>query len=322
MKIAYFLLALLLSACSLGAAEPTPTLELPTAVPASPTPLPGVLLLIAPEGVDGSLLAEAQAAASAFAAAQGLQFEQRAALTAAELPANLQAVILLADTGLQELAAAAPQVRFITIGFAPTEPLPNVTSLSAGAAAGSQDAAFIAGYMAAMSANDWRTGMLYGAGDAALVAPYRAGAAYFCGACVPPGPPNSIYPIAVQAAPDNWQAAIDQFMINFVRVVYITPEMENSGAAQHLASLGVMLIGTSAPPAEAAHQWIASVAARSGDSLQTQLQQALAGQTPTAASGIGIEHLNPSLFSQSRLDFIQITIDELLSGVLVWQTGQ
>ncbi|UYN89103.1 MAG: hypothetical protein KIT08_08375 [Anaerolineales bacterium] len=322
MKIAYLLLALLLSACSFGAAQPTPTVELPTVAPPTPTTEPGIVLLIAPEGADAGLLAEAQAAASGFAAAQGLQFEQRAGLTAAELPATLQAAVLLADTGLQELASAAPQVRFIAIGFAPAEPLPNVTSLSAAAAAGSQDAAFIAGYIAAMSANDWRTGMLYGASDAGLVAPYSAGAAYFCGACVPAGPPNSTYPIAVQAAPDNWQAAIDQFMINFVRVVYITPEMENSGAAQHLASLGIMLIGTSAPPADVAHQWVASVSARSGDSLQTQLQQALAGQAPNVASGLAVEHVNPSLFSQSRLEFVQITIGELLSGVLVWQTGQ
>lgn len=323
MKIAYLLLALLLSACSLGAADPTTTVELPTAAPPTPTTEPGIVLLIAPEGADAALLAEAQAAASGFAAAQGLQFEQRAGLTAAELPATLQAAVLLADTGLQELASVAPQVRFITVGFAPAEPLPNVTSLSAAAAAaGSLDAAFIAGYIAAMSANDWRTGMLYGASDAPLVAPYSAGAAYFCGACVPAGPPNSTYPIAVQAAPDNWQAAIDQFMINFVRVVYITPEMENSGAAQHLASLGIMLIGTSAPPADVAHQWIASVSARSGDSLQTQLQQALAGQAPNVASGLAVEHVNPSLFSPSRLEFVQLTIEELLSGALVWQTGQ
>ncbi|MCL4257137.1 MAG: hypothetical protein KJZ53_01255 [Anaerolineales bacterium] len=322
MKIAYLLLALLLSACSLGAAEPTPTLELPTPLPATPTPLPGIVLLVAPEDADVNLLAEVQAAASGFAAAQGLQLEQRAAISAAELPANLQAAVLLADPGIQELAAAAPQVRFVTVGFAPAESLANVISVSAAAAAGSQDAAFIAGYIAAMSANDWRTGILYGPADAGLVDAYRAGAAYFCGACVPAGPPNTRYPVAAQAAPDSWQAAVDQFMIEFVRVVYITPEMENSGAAQYLASFGVMLIGTSAPPAEAAHLWIASVAAQSGDSLQTQLQQALAGQAPSAASGLSVEHINPSLFSQSRLDFVQLTIQELLSGLVIWQTGQ
>lgn len=285
--------------------------------------MPGIILLIAPDGVDPGLLAEAQAAASGFAAAQGLQFEQRAGLTAAELPATLQAAVLLADTGLQELAAAAPQARFIAVGFVPAESLPNVTSLSVAPAAGSQDAAFIAGYIAAMSANDWRTGILYGPADAALVDPYRSGAAYFCGACVPAGPPNTRYPVAAQATPDNWQAAITQFAIDFVRVVYITPEMENSGAAQYLAGAGVLLIGTSAPPAEAAHAWIASVSAQAGESLQTQLQQALAGQPSSAAQGgVAVQHINASLFSQSRLEFVQHTIGDLLSGLVTWQTGQ
>ncbi len=320
----YFLLALLLSACSLGAAQPTPTLELPTAVPATPTPLPGVVLLIAPDGADPGLLAEAQAAASGFAAAQGLQFEQRAAISAGELPTMLQAAVLLgAEAPLQELAAAAPNARFITVGFAPAEPLPNVISLSLGAAAGSQDAAFIAGYIAAISANDWRTGILYGPSDSGLVDPFRAGTAYFCGACVPAGPPNTRYPVAAQATPDNWQAAVTQFAIDFVRVVYITPEMENSGAAQYLAGAGVLLIGTAAPPAEAAQAWIASVSAQAGESLQAQLQQALAGQTPSAAAGgVAVEHINASLFSQSRLEHVRSVIAELLSGLVTWQAGQ
>src|SRR5690606_7314516 len=131
------------------------------------------------------------------------------------------------------------------VGFAPAEALPNVTSVSVSAAAGSQDAAFVAGYMAAMTANDWRTGILYSPASVDLVEPYRSGASYFCGACVPLGPPNSRYPIAAQAAsPGDWQTAADQLMIEFVRVVYITPEMEASGAAQYLASYGVILIGS------------------------------------------------------------------------------
>lgn len=295
---------------------------MPTAAAATPTALPGIVLLVAPEGADANLLAGAQAATTGFAAAQGLQFEQRAAISAAELPAGLQAAVLLADPGIQELAAAAPQARFVAVGFAPAEPIANVTSLSVTAAAGSQDAAFIAGSIAAMTANDWRTGILYGPADAGLVDAYRAGTAYFCGACVPAGPPNSSYPIAAQATPDNWQAAVDQFMIEFVRVVYLTPEMENSGAAQYLASFGVMLIGTAAPPPEAAAQWIASVSAQSGDGLQTQLEQALAGQAPSLGPGLSVEHINPNLFSQSRLEVVQATIRDLLSGLVTWQTGQ
>lgn len=318
MKIAYLFLAVLLSACSFGAAQPTATVELPTAAPPSATPVPGLVLLVAPDG--DALIGEAAAAAGGYAAANGMQFEQRSTLSAAELPETLQALVLLsADPGVQELAAAAPHVRIFTVGFAPAEALPNVTTLSVSAAAGSQDAAFIAGYMAAMSAQDWRTGILYGPSNADLVDAYRAGAAYFCGACVPSGPPNSVYPIAIQAAPDNWQAAVDQFTINFVRVVYITPDMENSGAAQHLASLGMVLVGTSAPPADVAQQWLASVSAQAGESLQSQLQQALAGQAPSApAGGVVVQNLNTALFSEARLLTVQAVIDELLSGLLDW----
>lgn len=319
MKIAHLFLAVLLSACSLGAAQATPTLELPTSAPAAPTPEPGVVLLVAPDG--DALAGEAAAAAGGFAAANGLQFEQRNTLSAAELPALLQVLVLLSnDPGVQELSAAAPQARIFTVGFEPAEPLSNVTSLSVGAAAGSQDAAFVAGYIAALTANDWRAGILYSAASADLVDPFRAGAKYFCGACIPLGPPYSNYPIAAQAtSPGDWQAAVNQLAVEFVRVVYVTPEMEGSGAAQYLASNGALLIGASAPPAELAGQWIASVSAQAGESLQTRLQQALAGQTSSAgAGGVVIQQVNSSYLSEARLLYVQTVIDELLSGLLDW----
>lgn len=319
MKIRIVFLALLLSACSFGGAQATPTLALPTAPTASPTPLPGIVLLVAPDAADAKL-AEVNQAAASFAAAQGLVVETRGAITAAELPANLVALLLMApDPGAEALAAAAPQARVVTIGFSSETAAANLVSVAAGGTAGSQDAAFIAGYMAALSAPDWRSGILYSAASSDLVDAYRAGATYFCGTCVPSGPPNSRYPIAAQAAaPDNWQAAVDQLMIEFVRVVYLAPEMENSGAAQYLATYGVTLLGSGAPPPEVAGSWIASLNAQSGASLQTQVEQALAGQAPSAPAGITVEQLNTSLFSTARLETVQTVIADLLSGAIRW----
>lgn len=274
-----------------------------------------------PEGADADQASQAAAAAGSFAAGNGMQLEQRSSLSAAELPAQLDTLIVLApDPGVQALAAAAPQARIFTVGFAPAEALPNVSVVQAGGAASSLDAAFIAGYMAAMSAHDWRTGILYSATDADLVQAYRAGAAYFCGLCIPSGPPNSRYPIAAQAvAPDNWQAAVDQLMIEFVRVVYLTPDMEASGAGQYLATYGVQVLGSSAPPPELAAAWIASVSAHTGPGLQTQLEQALAGQPAAAPGGVSIEHLNTALFSEARRLHVDTVIQDLLSGAVTWQ---
>lgn len=319
MKIAAFALALLLAACSLGGAQPTATLELPTPVPASPTPLPGLVVLLAPDGSDAAQVAIAAEVAASFAAGNGLAIEQRTALSPGEVPPNLSVLIVLAPEpgGIAEIAAAAPAARIITVGFAPAA-VPNITSLTAGSAGASQ-VAFLAGYVAALTADDWRAGMLYTSVSADLVADFTAGAEYFCGSCTPLAPPYSEYPMALQAnSPADWQAAADGLLAEFIRVVYLTPELENSGAAQYLAAYGVLLVGSGAPPADAAQNWVASVGADSAGALRQQLGQALAGQPLAMSSSLAVSHPSPSYLSPARLSHLQTVINDVLAGVLVW----
>lgn len=311
-----------LSACSLGSAQATPTVEIPTAVAATPTAQPPLVLLLAPAASDAVTIAFAADTAAQYSATNGFAFEQRTALTPAEIPANLAVLLILApDPGAAELAAAAPSARVITLGFAPATPAANIVSISSASASGNA-AAFIAGYIAELTAEDWRAGMLYTPATANLVEDFIAGGEYYCGACAPVAPPYSDYPTSAQAMDTtNWQAGADELLFQSVQVVYLTPELEASGAVHYFASYGVLVIGSGSPPADA-NNWLASINADTSGAMRQQLSDALAGVPLVETSAISISNALPSQLSQARIDNIQAVINDLLAGYIVLPSAE
>lgn len=311
------LLVLLLAACGSGAAEPTATLPpvaLPSATPTSPPPL---ALLLVPEGADAAVAAESAAILQAYAAEIGLAYEQHSSLIAAELPANLSLLLVLSPTPtLGELAAAAPQARVIALGFDPGLAAANLEVLTFGSGSSSQ-AAFIAGYGAALLTEEWRVGVLYSAAEITLANAFVAGAEYFCGACDSLAPPYEDYPLAVQADPANWQASADQLLNLGVRTFYLTPAMEVPELEAYLASWGVAIIGASAPAEAAAGNWAFSVAADPLAALRSALPARLRGQEPgEVTSSLGLSNVNETLFSSARQAHIAEIIADLLAGFI------
>ncbi|MCW5875725.1 MAG: hypothetical protein KIS85_02475 [Anaerolineales bacterium] len=314
-----FVLILLLSACSGGAATPPPTPEVQAASPTSP-PSPTVqslLLLVTPPDADATLAAAVAEVAAGYAAGRGMAFEQRQMLDVAAMPAELDTLVVLApDPGAAAFAAAAPGVRVVAVGFSPAEGAANLSALPLGGG-GDRAAAFLAGYVAAITAPDWRAGVLYSAASQHLAAGFVIGAEYFCGACNPAGPPNVDLPMRAQADPGNWQPAADELLFGGVRVVYLTPELENSGAGQYLAGFGVLLVGSGPPPGDLTANWLASVGADPLAALHQQLPAALAGQPlPDASGALGLSHVNPQWLSQGRLEHIALIVAELEDGAI------
>lgn len=313
------LITFLLAACAFGASA-TPTITLPPvpiATDTSPPAQPLVLLLAPPES-DPALAAAAAEVAGGFANSNGMQFEQRSELDATQLPANLSKLIILSpDPGAAALAAAAAQAAVIAVGFDPGAEASNLQILQI-AGSGSGEVSFIAGYIAALTAEDWRMGMLHAGESAGQVDDFLAGAEYFCGSCAPVAPPYNDYPQAAAAVDfQNWQTAADQLIFQSIRVVYLAPELESSGAAQYLANYGILLIGSGAAPADIAANWLASVSgADAVSALRQQLPLALAGQPLSATSSLTISNTNPNLLSEARLSHIQSIINDLLAGFI------
>lgn len=307
----------LLSACaSLVTPQPTVVIE-QTSLPATATASAPLLLLVSPPQADPALSVATAELVAAYAAEQQVRFEQRALLDPALVPAELTILVLLApDPGAEALSAAAPQARIIAIGFSP-EAAPNLIALPLGGGeAGS--AAFIAGYVAALTADDWRAGMLYTPATAAWVDDFVAGAQYFCGACIPLAPPDAELPLSAQASDaGSWQAAADQLLAGGAQVVYLAPELEASQAAQYLVDSGVLLVGSGEPSPDLDAGWLVSVAVDPQAALRQQLPSVLAGQPPGSGPSLGLTHINSNYLGEGRLADIQTVIADLFAGFIL-----
>lgn len=316
--VLFFIGAFLLAACaSLVSPQPTVVLEQTAAPQATATTPAPLVLLVSPLQADPGLAAAAAELAAAYAADNQMRFEQRALLDPAQVPAELTALLLLApDPGAAALAAAAPQAQIIAIGFSP-ELAPNLVALPLG---GGQDgsSAFIAGYVAALTAEDWRAAMLYTPSSAGWVNDFVAGAEYFCGACIPIAAPDSELPLAAQATDaQTWQAAAEQLLAGRAQVVYLAPELEASEAAQYLASFGVLLIGSGEPAPGLEASWLASISTDPIAALREQLPLTLAGQAPASSPSLGLAYVNSAYLSEARLTNVQVVIEDLLAGFIV-----
>jgi hypothetical protein len=278
--------------------------------------LPLVILLAPPES-DPKIVAVANEVGFSFASVNGMLFEQRTSLPLNEMPSSLANLIVLApDPGVLALASAAPQVQVIAVGVSPGEKLSNLVTIAVGESSSAQ-VAFIAGYVAAMSAEEWRAGMLYTTTSAMNVNDFSAGAEYFCGSCTPISPPFVEYPVSAQATdPQNWQSAVDQLISQQVKVVYLSPEMEKSPAVQYLSDFGVLLIGNNAPNPESVNSWIVSIEAPSLDTLRESITAALNNQPVSSNSSLILANPSPEFFSVSRQVNVQRVIDDLINGYI------
>ena len=274
------------------------------------------MILLAPPESDPAFASAVSEVASKYAGEHGMQFEQISILKPAELPPSLEKLIVLApDPGVAALVAAAPEAQVITVGFSSETSSANLTSLALPGNNESQ-VAFIAGYIAAMSAEDWRAGILYTAASAFIVNDFEAGAEYFCGSCAPVSPPFIEYPANAQTDVQNWQTAADLLRSQSIKVVYLTPELENSGVGQYLSGFGVLLIGSGAPSADLASSWLVSIASNQTEMIQQLLPLALDGQTLQPVNSLSFANANPDLFSQSRQTNVQLVIEDLMTGYI------
>ncbi|MRR32154.1 hypothetical protein EG834_17920 [bacterium] len=170
----------------------TPTPETPSSTPtpeftATATQTPARIVLFDPAAQANGAVTTV---ISDFAAANSLAFE-----TWTDLPGDLTGTrIMVVFSGLDnlaEVAASNPQTQFITTAVN-TAAASNISTL----AVNPLHLAFMAGYLAAMTSEDWRAGALisdplsFGLADA-----FTNGGEYLCGRCTPAYAPQIYYPV-------------------------------------------------------------------------------------------------------------------------------
>jgi hypothetical protein len=306
----------------------TPPAEQPTH---TPTPAMPLVLLLAPSGGDPTLLAEIQPILEELTNQEGYAFEVRQSLTNEEINEEIAMVVSLPpDPGLERLAAAAGDTRFLAIGIPDLEDAANIFSIFP------QDnqpgwQGFMAGFIAALVTPDWRVGVISVSDTTEGIAArtgFLNGVVYLCGTCRQIYPPffdreNQLiqYPLFAElpsgAAENEWAAAADTLLARGVETIYVYPGAGGENLLSYLAQAGVKLVGGTAPVEGLTENWIASVAPDPSFSLYSLMQKALQSQEiPKSATALQIAHVNPELFSPGRQKLAESVLDDLLAGYI------
>ena len=266
-----FILAVLLTACGVPALSPVSPTDVPAAetpvagqstltvapvdtpVPPTtvPTDLPGLVAAFYRPGSNSLFSPELTAAWQTEVETQGLRWQQAETFGPADLQPGLRLALISPEAvepgvDLSQLAASAPQTRFVVFNEPGLQPSQNLSVV------GPQhydQQSFLAGSIAAMLTPDWRVGVLSfsDTADGALVrSSFLNGATYFCGLCNPFYGPIVDFPVFIElpasASSSEWQAAADQLIARTVKTIYLPPAVGSAELLNYLDAKGVAVI--------------------------------------------------------------------------------
>lgn len=329
-KILWLLcISFILAACSTStAATQTPTGQTPAASPTytlaplpsatnTPTPPPSKVILVAPQGSDPALAQSVAVLLGELAAAQGMSFEETSNLASA--PEFTRVVVFInPGTEIKNLAGNTPNVQFVAIGALDLQPLEaNLSQIIIQPEA----PAFLAGYIAALVAPDWRTGGLLVDTPSTLQQAFLNGGRYHCGRCAPQYAPVVLFPVATAlpkgSDPTAGWKAFKELDVNLLEVLYIDPALSDAELLAQFAGQDIGLIGGSTPSEDIRQKWIATVRTDSLSALKTLWPDLLAGKgAATLNAPLVVEDINPDWLSDARLRLVLEVVDGLKSGTI------
>ncbi len=330
LKIALSILlsVLLLSAC--GPKTPAVPTPLPTDTPTpaptlTPTPSTPLAILILPADMDPESSDLYQKTVYDLAQASGFRFQLRNALSPAEAsdPMLKLVIALPPDPGVVALAAAAPQARFLAINIPGLNAGGNLSVLSN--QSDSNNAAFLAGYTAAMLTEDYKIGMLIPKDNAEAMQALHAftnGMAYYCGLCRPFFLASYTYPQYIEIPADEKKEAYSAYadyliLQRNVKTIYVYPDVATSDLLTYIGTTGVMSIANGSPMPRPAGFIMA---------MQPDVIQAIQSAWPNLISGqggvnvqspLGLTDIDPALLTPGKQRLVEETLKGLLDGTIV-----
>jgi len=287
------------------------------------TPVTPLAILFLPADLDHETSDLYQKTVYDLAQVSGLRFQVRNTLTPAELEPGLQVVIVLPpDPGIAALAAAAPQVQFLTINIPDIVAGGNISVL--GNNSQSDISAFLAGYTAALITEDYRIGMILPKDNPeasnALNA-YAAGMAFYCGVCRPfyfyPSPFPQYVTIAAEEDPSTYHAYADILILQHkVQTIYLYRDIATPDLMTYIGTTGVSMIGTVSPEGSPGG-WVMTIQPDVIEAIQKAWPGLVSGQGgATVESPLGLADVDPSLLSPGKQRLVEQVLSDLQAGLI------
>jgi hypothetical protein len=186
-----------------------------------------------------------------------------------------------------------------------------------------EQAAFLAGYIAALLTSDWRIGVVAstsGAGEPDLHAAFVQGGQYFCGLCRPAYPPYFVYPVSIPIDPSSQQGMLNGLAEAKEKTLKMILLDEDSASRISELSLDqpYQFLGLASPPENLRSSWIATIRPAPELALEAYWPMILEGAPgEQIRAPIVIEDVNPSLLSQGKMSLVEEIRDDLVAGFIL-----
>jgi len=326
---AIFLLFILFASCAKPSQTPQPATNTPVPTAgATATSTPGIplVILILPADLPKDESSQYQKTVYDLAQANGMRYQVLNTLTPADIalagPDLKIVVVFPPDPGLAALVAAAPSVQFLAVGIPGLAAAPNLSTVGADGAPADRQA-FIAGYIGAMIAEDYRIGILSMNDSQGMIAEaaFANGMHFYCGLCQKAFGPWYDYPIHIEIPPDELQtrypAYADPFINYEAPVVYVYPGVATTDLLESMAQKGLLLIGENMPAQDLQSNWVVSLKPELIPAIQRIFPDLLAGRGGgTLPIPFTLADVNPGLLSEGKQRLVQQTLDDLQAGYI------
>jgi len=306
----FVFLITLLAGCARTTAEPTeiPTVstDLPTLQPTETQPVASTnLAAVGLETWDAGQQGEIRSALQDIAANAGLTMIEKNAADVATASSDAKVVVVFIEAAnILDLAAAAPETRFVYITNTQQTGTTNLAVIHLP----ETRQAFLAGYLTTIISPDFRAAGLFRADDQvgyAQVYAFQNGGSYYCGTCYPYYAPMVQFPLVgyqpVGMDTSAWQTTANELIKNVVYTMYVDEYASDPALLSDLASKGIMLTGKHTPPDTVRSMWAATI----GYDLATPLQT-LAGfmsgaqETSDIVAPLLVRDINESYYSTGK----------------------
>ena len=326
---AIFLFFILLASCTKPDQTPQPSTDTPVPTAgATATSTPGIplVILVLPADLPKDESSQYQTIVYELAQANGMRYQLLNTLTIADItlagPDLKIVVVFPPDPGLAALVAAAPSVQFLAVGIPGLAPASNLSTVGADGAPADRQA-FMAGYIAAMVTDDYRTGILSmnDAQGMTAEAAFANGVHFYCGLCQKAFGPWYDYPIHIEIPPDELQSRYPAYADPFINydapVVYVYPGIATTDLLESMAQKGLLLIGENMPAQDLQSNWIVSLKPELIPAIQRIFPELLAGRGgQTLPIPFSLADVNPGLLSEGKQRLVQQTLDDLQAGYI------
>lgn len=318
LAIASVILIALVAACSKPTQTPITQTSLPTVEATIPaTAIPASLLVLDPTG---AATQDVQDSLQGFASSNGLNYRSSSEPNP-DYTGVKMVVAFMRGSEIKEQVSKYPEIQFLFIGNPDIESGGNVSLLRNKL----EDLAFMAGYLATVTAEDWRSGGLLSSstlGVDMLGNAFTNGGAYECGVCTPLYPPYMNYPVyqdvsgktsAAEMMPD-----VEALNGNVVDTAFISQSADFPEVLDALQTEEVTVIGEKISSADHA-RYAAILGYDEKTALTEMLPKLLAGEGgQNLVSRVVILEVNDSLkITPGRQDLFNQAAEKLVGGWII-----